>query len=106
MSNNGPTQVKPILLNKKKPEHIRFMTNNCLQDDLFSQPSAAAQKRILQAINPDVIAFQELYNATSSDVVTLLNTILPQTPSQAWKASKINPDIILASKYPIVGSQA
>ena len=106
MAINGATQVKPILLNKKKPEHIRFMTNNCLQDDLFNQTSGAAQKRILQAINPDVIAFQELYNATSSDVVTLLNTILPQTPSQAWKASKINPDIILASKYPILGSQA
>jgi endonuclease/exonuclease/phosphatase family metal-dependent hydrolase len=91
----------PIELSREDTSLLRVMNWNTLNDGLLDPNREQNFARVLQAINPDIIAFNEMWNSTTSQIQSKLNTILPlQTGS--WNAVKLDGGNITASKYPIL----
>jgi hypothetical protein len=114
MPNNGstfeftfdetPTEpLVPIEISREDTSLLRVMNWNVLNDGLLDPNREQNFARVLQAINPDVIGFNEMWNSTVSEVQNKLNNILLlQTGS--WSAVKLDGGTVTASKYPIIQS--
>lgn len=112
MPNNGevfeytfdetPTEpLIPIELSREDTSLLRVMNWNALNDGLLDPNREQNFARVLQVINPDIIAFNEMWNSTTSQIQSKLNTILPlQTGS--WNAVKLDDGNVTVSKYPIL----
>lgn len=101
--NNTPlAPLVPLSLGKIRPGHLRILSYNVLDDGIFDPARKSAFTRILQAIKPDLIGFQEIYNHNARTTLDQINTILPLTSPQQWYGAKVEPDIIAVSKYPIL----
>ena len=74
-----------------------------LSDGLFESGKLPAFTRILQAIEPEIIGFQEIYNHSASETASQIESILP-SPGQQWYSSKGGPDNIVVSRFPILSS--
>lgn len=94
-----PFQSAP--LEKQSNEDIRIASYNAHQDSLFSQTQYYS--RILKAINPDIVNFQETYNNTAEATAALMEQILPSQTGESWYAAKVN-DCITVSRFPILES--
>lgn len=98
----GPLPVYSI--QKKHESDLRIISYNVLSDGLFDQSRLPAFSRIFQAVQPDIIGFQEIYNYSSGQVATQLESILPSAPGQQWYHAKEGPDCYAISRYPILAS--
>jgi len=95
------TPVPPydsIPLSKEEDADIRVLTYNVLSDGLFLRTDTFT--RILQALQPDIINFQEIYSHSASQTATIIEAILPSGPGQQWYANRAF-DCVTVSKYPI-----
>jgi endonuclease/exonuclease/phosphatase family metal-dependent hydrolase len=101
MQNSGTTLLKSYSFSKQNASYIRIMSNNAERDNLFKTGSSDAQQRIIAAVDADIIAFQELYDASPATVEAMLNNVIQLPNARKWKAAKGNPDVILATKYEI-----
>jgi endonuclease/exonuclease/phosphatase family metal-dependent hydrolase len=91
---------QPINLLKEDDSDIRIMSLNVKRDQFFEDGSRQATSRILRAVNPDVIAFQEIYDHTAAETELQVATALNVSSSSLYSA-RVFPDIVLVSKYPI-----
>lgn len=83
---------------------IRVISFNVQRDAIFEAGRSDAFKRIIQALQPDIIAFQEIYDNTERDVRNLMQDIMPTAPTgETWTISKVLPDIIMVSKFELKG---
>ena len=82
-------------------EHIRLVSYNVEFDGLFELGRRESQRRIIKALDADIYAFQEIYDASPSSV----NTVLRQELGGTWYTSGVEPDIIIGSRYPIIWTQ-
>ncbi|HSW55317.1 MAG TPA: endonuclease/exonuclease/phosphatase family protein [Ignavibacteriaceae bacterium] len=98
------TPTEPLILielSREDTSLLRVMNWNALNDGLLDPNREQNFARVLQAINPDIIAFNEMWNSNTSQIQSKLNTFLPlQTGS--WNAVKLDGGNITASKYPIL----
>jgi hypothetical protein len=62
----------------------------------------ASMERILQAINPDIIGFSEVSDASTGFVQGLLNQWLPLEAGATWNVIKDDYDLMVASKGSIL----
>jgi hypothetical protein len=76
---------------------FRFMTYNIENDQLFEPFRKQNFRRIFQAINPDVIALQEVRDFNSSETMQLIEEFFPGT----WYHKKHGFDIVTISRFPI-----
>lgn len=107
MKAGGSPGEKSYSFYKKKPEHVRIMSYNSARDGLTSPGTGEAQLKLIQAVNPDIICFQELYSSTAAvDVTNLMNQTLPLPAGQSWKAVRISPDIVTVTRYCIEAAVA
>jgi endonuclease/exonuclease/phosphatase family metal-dependent hydrolase len=67
----------PIAFEKENESDLRLMTFNTLFDGLIDGTRVNSFKRIITAVNPDIITFNECWDTQSSQARTLLNTWLP-----------------------------
>ncbi len=96
-----PSRIRPDW-GKLVDTDVRIISWNVLQDGPYA-PDAdpAAFGRQLQAINPDIIHFQELYDASTTWVRGFLEEYVPAPEGKFWYVIKQH-DCITASLYPIV----
>ncbi|NUM47930.1 MAG: endonuclease/exonuclease/phosphatase family protein, partial [Anaerolineales bacterium] len=87
----------PLPLEKPAPASLRLVTWNMLRDGMFDQDRAPAFQRILTALQPDLIAFQEVYNRTAKSVQVKLEDWL----GAPWYTVQVG-DLVLASRTPFV----
>ncbi len=87
-----------IPLSKGSSEHLRVMTYNVSRDGLFERTEYFG--RILQAIDADIINFQEIHVHSEEDTRARVEQILPPGPEQHWYAAK-QADNVTVSRYPI-----
>jgi endonuclease/exonuclease/phosphatase family metal-dependent hydrolase len=80
--------------------HIRIMSFNTHNGEMFG-PEAARGTRILQAIQPDVIAFQELWDTSVQEVEDRLDQDLPLGGGAGWHVVKRDRGQITASRFPL-----
>lgn len=80
---------------------FRIMSLNALRDNIFESFSSQPLSRILSASKPDIIAFQEIYDHTSAETVSLIDNIYTLPSGENWHHSSEGADIHLLSRYPI-----
>lgn len=95
-----------VSFEKQNSNHLRILSYNVELDALFAFPKRVPYSRILGAIEPDIIGFQEIYSNSAAQTAQLIGTILPLTSGQIWHAEKIDPDIVVVSQFPIISSYA
>lgn len=99
-----PTEpLIPVELSKEDTSYLRLMNWNVYNDGLLDPNREQYYTRILQALNPDIIAFNEMWNSTAVQTKNKLDIILPQQNGN-WNAVKLDGGNITASKYPILQS--
>jgi len=102
---NSPLEtLVPISIRKKNPEHLRILTYNTLHGGLFDADRSQSFKRIILAINPDIIGFEEIYDHSAEEVKNLMENLIPLGNQKEWHCSKVEPDIIAVTKYPILNT--
>jgi endonuclease/exonuclease/phosphatase family metal-dependent hydrolase len=96
-------QTTGTFIDRNLSTDLRFVSYNIYQDSIFADTNttqAAKFARVVQALRPDVLNLQEIYDHTASQTASLLNTILPLGNGATWYALQ-SFDNILVSKYPL-----
>ncbi len=88
----------PIPLEKIDEEDIRILSYNTLNEGILDSDRQPHFKRIFQAINPDIIALQE-----HSDWSQIDDVIQSWFPQDIWHASWTYRDLVILSRFPIIG---
>ncbi|MEZ4948351.1 MAG: endonuclease/exonuclease/phosphatase family protein [Saprospiraceae bacterium] len=92
-------EVPTYSIARKSEKSFRIVSYNVERDGLLGNPAC---ERLLKAIAPDIIGFQEIYNTSLANVKSQIEAWLP---GNVWYASKAGPDCILISKYPITATE-
>ncbi|MBD3348384.1 MAG: hypothetical protein GF400_04200 [Candidatus Eisenbacteria bacterium] len=96
LSDGPPPPPREVSLEKEDPDDIRVLTYNVLFDGLFKRPSAFL--RILRAIEPDIICFQEIWSHTARQAADQVSLALPET---TWHGAHTTEGQIV-SRYPFI----
>jgi endonuclease/exonuclease/phosphatase family metal-dependent hydrolase len=97
-------------IKKENDEFLRFLSYNVLYDNLFEPSLRENYSRILKAVDPEIIAFQEIYDHTSQETADIVESMLPSGINQSWYHSKVedlvptnqySTDLIVLSRFPI-----
>ncbi len=94
--------LPPYKLSKSNDDDFRLLAYNVRRDDLFHPSLREEYRRILSALEPDIIAFSEIYDHSASQTANQVEILYPAGKDQQWYFAGVNPDIRLVSKYPIV----
>jgi len=78
---------------------LRLMTHNVYQDQLFVSWRRPAHERLLAAIEPDVIAYQEIYSHSATETRIVVEGAL----GGSWSADKVG-DMVLLTRSEIIDS--
>jgi endonuclease/exonuclease/phosphatase family metal-dependent hydrolase len=95
--------IEPHPLQKRDDGHVRILSYNVEFDGLFHPARVEAYSRILQAIRPNVIGFQEIYGHTASQTVRQVVSMLPPDTGQQWYSAQVA-DTVAVSQFRIVSS--
>lgn len=99
---NSPVpKYQVINLEKQNKQFVRLMTYNTLFGGIVDSARQPAFKRIVRAVNPDIITFNECWKVKSLEVKNLLNKWLPLPDKSSWTCIKIDSASITCSKFPI-----
>ncbi|MBD3366829.1 MAG: hypothetical protein GF405_01490, partial [Candidatus Eisenbacteria bacterium] len=90
----------PVRLERDDPRHVRVLTWNVLFEGLFKRP--APFLRVLRAIEPDVICFQEVWSHTARQAADQVSLALPGTQ---WHGAHTT-DGLIVSRYPFLEAAA
>lgn len=83
---------------KQNANHTRFMTYNILRDGFQETDQKPHLEAVIKAINPDVIAFQEIYDTPLSSIRDFLNNALPNISGKSWEFAKEGPDVVVFTR--------
>ena len=97
-----PTNRIPIL--KADEEFLRVLSWNVHGDDLFEPSKLPSYMRVLRAIKPDIICFQEIYAHSAGETREIVESILPSRDGQSWHTDKRGTEVVIVSRYPIMAS--
>lgn len=86
-------------LEREDARHLRVLSYNILRDGLFDPERAPAFRRILNAVNADIVGFQEFDRELDAGTVAGVRAMLPGSDG-AWHLAKVA-DNVAASRYPI-----
>ncbi|MDY7030111.1 MAG: endonuclease/exonuclease/phosphatase family protein, partial [Spirochaetota bacterium] len=88
------TPYQRISMEKERPEYLRVMTYNVFNDGLFRKRDSFS--RILRAVGPDVINFQEISRHSPRQTGAVISRML----GGYWYAAGVG-DTVTVSRYPI-----
>ncbi len=95
----------PYQIKKPLYSDLRVLTYNVLRDDLFDPSKQEYFQRIISAIDPDIIGFQEIYNNSGEQAAALVETFLPSEAGEQWFHGDTGNDNLIVSRYPITKQQ-
>ncbi len=90
---------------REQPDDLRVVTYNVLFDNLFNPNAQPGFRRQLQAVEPDILSFQEIRRNSVSATVDLVSQWLPLPEGEIWHGAGRfvpNNDTIIVSRYPIL----
>ena len=88
----------PITFDKRDETDIRLVTHNVWSSSLLDSYYQEYFQRIYQALDPDIVALQEMYENTNQ-LHSLFNDWFPD---EQWYVSSQFRDNIIISKYPVL----
>lgn len=71
---------------------------------IFEAPRQPHYRRILDALGPDVVALQEVYDQTAAEVEQVAEETLGRADDWTWRKEGL--DLVLGSRFPIVETHA
>lgn len=101
LSNKAPL-IDTNLKAKDINADFRIMSYNCLKDKIFNITYYNNFKRILSAINADIMCFEEIYDHTATQTDSLVSTMINNSSVLSYYSYKFDPDIVVLSKFPII----
>ncbi len=90
-----------IDINKSDTNFVRLMTYNTLFNGLIDPQRAPAFGRIITAVNPDIITFNECWDTQWYEARNFLDNYLPLANGNQWQCWKIDGANITCSRFPI-----
>jgi len=100
--NNTGEYFTDYSIKKQDEDFLRFLTYNVERDGVTDIQKREYFKRMLSVIDPDIIAFQEIYNSNSQTIATLVNSFFDD--GRSYYHAKQGSDNIVLSKFPITAS--
>ncbi len=91
---------------KERTTDLRLATYNIRNDNLFDSSLHPGFRRQLQAIQPDIIHFQEIRSNSADNTRALIESWLPLPDGQTWSAvggSAKGKSNVTVSRFPILG---
>jgi len=95
---------EPIPLERVDTDDLRVLTFNAWDDKLFEHQFTGEYERILNALNPDIIAFQEIWEHSGPETAERIEELLPSAENSQWYAVKKDPGNVTVSRFPILES--
>ena len=96
----------PLALARQNPDDVRITTWNVVDLEMngggWNAAATPGADRVLSALDPDVLCFQEIYDNTAAATAALLESFLPSGPGEAWFARE-NTDVKVVSRFPVLG---
>lgn len=89
---------RPYSFDKPSESEFRLVSYNVQRDNWFEGDDVNDLRNQVRALNPDIIAFQEIYDYTAGAVASTLEDIIPGT----WYYIHQWSDVMLFSKYPVI----
>lgn len=93
-------------IQKTASHYLRALSWNVLQDSPWEGNSQSSFLRIIEALEPELIGFQEIYDHSSGQTANLVESVLPSGAGEDWYHAKIFPDIITVSRHPILEAES
>ena len=95
-----PEPPDPISLQREDPGHLRVYSHNVEHTSIVGNP--APFRRILRALRPDVICYQEAYerDIAIEDAIAFAESALPSPPGGQWFGARVGDNVTL-SRFPI-----
>jgi exonuclease III len=97
-------ELPPVPINKARASDLRVLSYNVERDGVFGVDKNPPFSRLLAAIDPDVIGFQEIQSHSASETEALVRAAVPSAPGQTWFSARVSPDLVVVSRYPILRS--
>lgn len=94
--------AKPYSLTKVDEADFRIMSYNVERDGIFESFTNDRIIALLKTANPDIIAFQEIYDHSGGQVASLLNSVLPS--STGWSYITFFSDVMVFTKYQVIAT--
>ncbi len=94
----GSLEPMPTIELARDPGPVRLITYNVYQDRLWNGYAIPSYERILQALDPDVIAFQEIYDHDANETREVVAGWL----GAGWDAAQVS-DKVLLTRGDILG---
>jgi Endonuclease/Exonuclease/phosphatase family len=98
----SPPSDSPLAISRG-PCDVRFATLNVEFDSIFDPSLQPAFDRLLSAVAPDVLLFQEVYDHSSAQLRDLVAQWISPAPAPAWHAAG-NADCHVVSRFPLLQS--
>ncbi len=95
--------VSPIALGREQATDLRVITYNIHTDDLWDANLQDDFGRMITAVAPDVLNFQEINNHTGDETAALVESWLPSGAGESWYWADRN-DCQTISRYPVIDS--
>lgn len=95
-------QPEPISFEKENPGSIRVLAYNILWDALDDPDRRNYIRQIVQATDPDIIAFSEAIVTSWESAKQMLDFWQPTGTSHGWYVERDDYDLITASRWPII----
>lgn len=94
------SEPEPISLERKNNENIRIMTFNVLFDGLIDSDRQDAFGRIMKAVAPDIVTFNEAWDTQAYQAENLMNQWVMLSQG-SWQCIEADNGNITCSVYPI-----
>lgn len=92
-------------LAKRNPHDLRVLSWNVLRDAPLNANLEARFGRVLAATRPDIICFQEMYDASTPWAIEFVREYIPLGPGEGTWTARKNSDCITVSRFPIISSR-
>jgi len=83
---------------------FRIVSYNVKFDGWFESETEDDQRNLIESLNPDIIAFQEIYDHSTSEIENSLDQILPS--STGWNAIHNWSDVYVFTTHAVIGTDA
>jgi len=93
----------PIGFDRFNATDVRVLSQNVLSTGPLSNP--APFQRILQAVEPDIVCWQEVYSMTAEETRQFVTAALPLPPGEQWYAARVS-DCVTVARWPISNAAA
>lgn len=94
----------PIPLERFDDSDLRVLAFNAWNDKLFNDQFTDEYRRVLEALDPDIIAFQEIWNHNAEQTAQRVEVLLPSGDDFQWQAVKLDRGNVTVSKFPLLDS--